>query len=62
MSDMVDILRGLGMDDIAEEIERLRARVHDLEATMATLRGTLSEAVEPQVFDILHDVPPSTPR
>lgn len=43
MSDMVEILRGLGMDDVAEEIERLRARILELEAEAATLRGTLSE-------------------
>lgn len=66
MSDMVEILRSLGMDDVAEEIERLRARVAELEAEQAIQRGTMeqhqSEAEQRQVFGIIQDVPPSTPR
>lgn len=66
MSDMVEILRELGMDDFAEEIERLRARVAELEAEAATLRGSMeqrqSDAEQRQVFGIIQDVPPSTPR
>lgn len=97
MSDMVDILRGLGMDDIAEEIvrlrerlkvleaqrdahwlpayyegqrhglktdEALRARIVELEAIIATLRGTLSQTQTqgPEGFGVTFDANPTTPR
>jgi hypothetical protein len=51
------------MSDHSEEIERLRARVLELEAENAILRGTLSRYDAPDDQPIIvHDVPPDAPR
>ena len=51
------------MSDHSEEIELLRARLLELEAENAVLRGTLSRYDEPDDQPIIvHDCPPDAPR
>jgi uncharacterized coiled-coil protein SlyX len=53
-------------DNVAEllaEITRLRARVVELEAELATMRGTLApHPADDEPGNYTHDVPPSAPR
>lgn len=63
MSDMVECLRKQGRHDIADEIERLRDRITELQATIAAMRGTIARAYEEdEPSRIEHDIPPNAPR
>ena len=65
MTDLVECLRKQGQHAAADEIERLRARILELEATIATIRGTVRafrDEYECADFSIEHDQPPTTPR
>ena len=44
------------------ELERLHARIAELEATHAVTLGTLEQPTDDAPFHLEHDVPPSTPR
>jgi len=46
------------------EIERLRARILELEAAAAMTHGTMTERPPPPEddFSVIHDVAPTTPR
>jgi hypothetical protein len=43
------------------EIERLRARILELEAAAAVTHGTLAQPTPDEPATIVHDVPPSAP-
>jgi len=62
MTDIVATLREQGLDDAADEIERLRTRLLEAEAIVAYWHGQMGtpEADEPANFTF--DVPPTTPR
>ena len=51
-------------DEKDQEIERLRARIAELEAQLAMAAGTMPfpSREEREAFRIAHDIPPSTPR
>jgi len=45
------------------EIERLRARILELEAVAAVMRGSVMGTLQPEEpFSVIHDVAPTTPR
>ena len=44
------------------EIERLRARILELEAEQAITHGTLAQPAPDEPATIVHDVPPNAPR
>jgi len=45
------------------EIERLRARILELEAVAAVMRGTVMGTLQhEEPFSVIHDVAPTTPR
>jgi hypothetical protein len=44
------------------EIERLRARILELEAAAAITHGTLSAQEASDDFSVIHDVAPNTPK
>ena len=44
------------------EIERLRARINELEAAAAVTRGTLAAPTPDEPATYTHDVPPNAPR
>ena len=51
------------LHETLEENDRLRARVLELEAELAVMRGTLSRYDAPDDQPIItHDVPPDAPR
>lgn len=72
MTDMVECLRKQGRHDIADEIERLRARIAELEAGatrfaeavfhQAMQMGTLAQPTDDEPAVITHDIPPNAPR
>ena len=47
--------------EMAAEIERLRARVAELEAIVAVGRGTMGMLMPDEPTTITHDIPPSAP-
>ena len=62
MTDMVECLRKQGRHDIADEIERLRARIAELETAAAITFGTLAQPTDDEPVVITHDIPPNAPR
>jgi hypothetical protein len=62
MTDMVECLRKQGRHDIADEIERLRARIAELETAAAITFGTLAQPTDDEPAIITHDIPPNAPR
>lgn len=62
MTDMVECLRKHGRHDIADEIERLRARIAELETAAAITFGTLAQPTDDEPAVITHDIPPNAPR
>ena len=50
------------LHEARDEIERLRARVTELEAELAITHGTLAKPTPDEPATYVHDVPPNAPR
>ena len=61
MTDIVEGLRKQGRHDIADEIERLRARIAELETAAAITLGTLAPPTDDDDSFYLEHIPPSAP-